>query len=129
MPFFFKTLIFDGCFGKYRLHLPFFDNIGNCLYILEYSLRTPPLGYCFLVFKYISIFRLCSIFIQQIQHKNNLVNAVFQADLFIRTNKDLNFFPIWALCRHTVGTWTFKQSRNLGNQATQDNWIFEALWH
>ena len=27
----FKTLIFDRCFGKYRLNMPFCDDIRRCL--------------------------------------------------------------------------------------------------
>ena len=38
MLFFFKTLIFDGCFEKYRLNVPFCDDIRRCLYFLEYAL-------------------------------------------------------------------------------------------
>ena len=48
VPFFFKILIFDGCFGKYRLNLLFLDNIGRYFYFLKYDLPTPPLRYCFL---------------------------------------------------------------------------------
>ena len=55
-PFFFKTLIFNRCFGKYRLNVPFLDKIGGFLYFLEYALPTPPLRYCFLLFKVLSIY-------------------------------------------------------------------------
>ena len=51
VPFFFKTHIFDGCFGKYRLNMTSCDNIGRCLYVLP----TRPVGQSFLVFKYKSI--------------------------------------------------------------------------
>ena len=57
-PFFFKIFIFDGCFWKYKVNVPICDNIGRCLYFLEHALPTSPLGYCFPVFKYISIIHL-----------------------------------------------------------------------
>ena len=56
--FFFKIFIFDGCFWKYKVNVPICDNIGRCLYFLEHALPTSPLGYCFPVFKYISIIHL-----------------------------------------------------------------------
>ena len=98
--FFYKILIADGCFGKYRLNMPFCNDIGCCFYFLEYALQTPPLGHCFLVFKYISIILLWKIFIEQFRHKNHLVEAAFRTDLFIRKNKDPEFSPIG----HSVGT-------------------------
>ena len=52
------TTIFDGYFGKYRLNVLFSDDIGRWHYFLEYALPTPPLVYCFLVLKYISIIHL-----------------------------------------------------------------------
>ena len=57
-PFFFKTLTFDACLAKYRFYMPFPDNIRHCLYFLEYALPTPPLGYCFVGLKYLSIIHL-----------------------------------------------------------------------
>ena len=57
-PFFFKIFIFDGFFWKYKVNVPICDNIGRCLYFLEHALPTSPLGYCFPVFKYISIIHL-----------------------------------------------------------------------
>ena len=35
--FFFETLVFDGCFGKYILNVPFWYN-RRCVYFLEYAL-------------------------------------------------------------------------------------------
>ena len=34
------------------------NNIGRYLYFLEYTLPTPSLRYCFVVFKYVSIIHL-----------------------------------------------------------------------
>ena len=42
--FFFKTLIFDEYFGKYRFNMLSCDHIEHCFYFLEYVLPTPPLG-------------------------------------------------------------------------------------
>ena len=128
-PFFFKTFICNQCFGKYRLRVLFCDDIGHCLCFLEHFLPTPPLGYCFLVFKYISVIHLCTIFAKQLWHKSNSVNSASVTDLFIGTNKDQTFCLIWALCKHSAGTWAFRQSRNLGNRANQDTRVLEALWH
>ena len=57
-PFFFKTFIFDRCFGKCRLIVHFYYDVERCLYFLEYALASPPSKYCFLVFKYISVIDL-----------------------------------------------------------------------
>ena len=35
--------------------MPYCDDVGRCLYFLEYALPTSAFEYCFLVFKYISI--------------------------------------------------------------------------
>ena len=39
-------------------NIDFSYNIGRYLYFVEYALPTPPLGYCFVVFKYVSIIHL-----------------------------------------------------------------------
>ena len=62
-PFFFKTILFDGFFGKCRLKILFRDDIERFPYFLGYALPTPSLGYRFLLFKYISITHLWTILI------------------------------------------------------------------
>ena len=118
-PVFFKTFIFDGCFGKYsRLNMPFCDEIGRCLYFLENVLPTPPGGYCFLVFKFMRIIHLWAIFVYQFQHENHLVNTALLRNLLI-PQKRFKMLPHLSTLLVLEAPWHSKNSRNSGTQGTR----------
>ena len=121
--FFFKTLTFDGCLAKYRLYMPFRNNIRRCLYVLEYALPTPPLGYCFVGLKYVSIIHLWTIFFKAISaRKSSSWRSI--SDKFIWSDKQkIQNFVTFGHCLKTI-----KTLLALGSSATQDTRVLEALW-
>ena len=142
-PFFFKTFICNQCFGKYRLRVLFCDDIGHCLCFLEHFLPTPPLGYCFLVFKYISVIHLCTIFAKQLWHKSNSVNSA-SVQIYLLGQTKIKHFALFGRSVSTLqalgpsdnqGTWviepikTLGYSRHSGIQSTQGTWTLKAPRH
>ena len=112
-------------------NIDFSYNIGRYLYFVEYALPIPPLGYCFVVFKYVSIIHLwtqvawrkgCWENLKEyyytirksitgdvsvapckvyLWHENHQVNAAYLTKLFIWSKKDPIFFSTWTLTRHS----------------------------
>ena len=89
------------------------------MYPVISTTRTPR---CLLLFRYISLIYLWTIFRQQFLNENHSIDSAFLTDLFTRTNKDLKFCPIWAPCRHSV---IILQALN--HSGTQDTWTLKPL--
>ena len=90
--------------------------------------RTP---HCFLLFQYISIIYLWTIFIQKFRHENHSVDSAFLTELFIWTNKDPNFVPSghsvgipYAFCRRSsiLVLKTLRHSSHLSHSSHSCTW-------